>query len=183
MLYTSRRAAVLAVVIAALTACGCSGSSPTGPSALATATSTMVVLNQNFDDVEPGGQRIVDFTVPQRGALVVTVAWNDPANSVVAVLTGTACRNLRNSDGDCSVRRSVERGGKSGERYIDAPDAAGAYQLLLENEGPGLESIRVNAELTSEVAAPPTYPSPAPTQPPAHYPYPTPTPRESGHPR
>jgi hypothetical protein len=179
MLYTSRRAAVLSVVMAALAACGCSGSSTTGPSPLATETSTMVVLNQNFDDVEPGGQRIVDFTVPRRGALVVTVGWNDPANSVIAVLTGTGCRNLRNPDGDCSVRRSVERGGKAGERFIDAPDAAGAYQLLLENEGPGLESIRVNAALTSEVAAPPAYPSPAPTQPPAHYP--TPAPRQSGY--
>ena len=181
MLNTSRRPAVLAVVIAALAACGCSGPSTTGPSALATETSTMVVLNQNFDEVEPGGQRIVTFNVPRRGALVVTVGWNDPANSVIAVLTGTSCRSLRTPDGDCSVRRSVERGGKAGEQFIDAPDAAGAYQLLLENEGPGLESIRVNAELTSEFAAPPTYPSPAPTQPPAHYP--TPTPRQSGYPR
>ena len=181
MLNTSRRTAAVAVVIAALAACGCSGPSTTGPSTLATETSTMVVLSQNFDDVEPGGQRIVDFTVPHRGALVVTVGWNDPANSVVAVLTGTGCRNLRNPDGDCSVRRSVERGGKAGERFIDSPDAAGAYQLLLENEGPGLESIRVNAQLTSEFAAPPTYPSPAPTQPPAHNP--TPTPRQSGYPR
>jgi predicted small lipoprotein YifL len=180
MLNTSRRTAVLAVVIAALAACGCSGPSTTGPSAVPTGTSTMVVLNQNFDDVEPGGQRIVDFTVPHRGALVVTVGWNDPANSVVAVLTGTGCRNLRNPDGDCSVQRSVERGGKAGEQFIDSPDAAGAYQLLLENEGPGLESIRVNAELTSEFAAP-TPPTPVPTQPPAHNP--APTPRQSGYPR
>jgi hypothetical protein len=159
-------------------------SSTTGPSALPTETSTMVVLSQNLDDVEPGGQRIVDFTVPRRGALVVTVRWNDPANSVVAVLTGTGCRKpCATPDGDCSVRplasSASARTGR--EQFIDAPDAAGAYQLLLENEGPGLESIRVNAELTSEVAAPPAYPSPAPTQPPAHYP--TPSPRQSGYPR
>jgi len=184
MFATSRRTAVVAVVIAALAACGCSGPSPTGPSALPTETSTMVVFSQNLDDVEAGGQRVVNFTVPHRGTLAVTVRWNDPANNVVAVLTGTNCRSLRNSDGDCSVRHSVEREARTGrEQFIASPDAAGAYELMLENEGPGLESIRVNAELTSEVAAPPAFPSPAPTQPPAHYPYPTPTPRESGHPR
>jgi hypothetical protein len=181
MFDTSRRTAVVAVVIAALAACGCSSSSATGPSALATETSTMVVLSQTLDDVEPGTQRTLDFTVPRRGALVVTVQWNDPANSVVAVLTGTGCRNLRNPDGDCTARHSVERERKTGrEQFIDSPDAAGAYQLLVENEGPGLESIRVNAELTSEVAVPPTYPSPAPTQPPAHTP---PSPYQSGYPR
>jgi len=182
MFATSRRTAVVAFVIAALAACGCSGPSTTGPSALPTETSTMVVLSQNLDDVEPGTQRLVNFTVPRRGTLVITVRWNDPANNVVAVLTGTNCRSLRNSDGDCSVRHSVEREARTGrEQFIASPDAAGTYELLLENEGPGVESIRVNAELTSEVAAPPTYPSPAPTQPPAHNP--TPAPRQSGYPR
>jgi len=109
MFATSRRTAVVAVVIAALAACGCSGPATTGPSALPTETSTMVVLSQNLDDVEPGGQRIVDFTVPRRGALVVTVRWNDPANSVIAVLTGTGCRSLRTPDGDCRAQHSIDR--------------------------------------------------------------------------
>ena len=178
MFDTSRRTAVVAVVLAALAACGCSGSSATGPSPLATETSTMIVLSQTLDDVEPGSQRTIDFTVPRRGALVVTVQWNDPANSVVAVLTGIGCRNLRNPDGDCHARHSVERERKTGrEQFIDSPDAAGAYQLLVENEGPGLESIRVNAELTSEVAVPPATPSPDSS------PASTPTPRQSGYPR
>jgi hypothetical protein len=181
-MFTSRRTAAVAVVIAALAACGCSGPSTTGSSALPTETSTMVVLSQTFDDVAPGGQRTVDFTVPRRGALVVTIQWNDPVNSVIAVLTGTGCRSLRTPDGDCRARHSIERERKTGrEQFIETPDAAGAYQLVLENEGPGLESIRVNAELTSEVAAPPALPSPAPTQPPAHNP--TPSPRQSGYPR
>jgi predicted small lipoprotein YifL len=178
MLNTSRRTAVLAVVIAALAACGCSGPSPTGPSALPTESSTVVVLNQALDGVEAGGQRLLDFTLPRRGTLVLTVRWNDPANSVVAVLTSTGCTNLRNGDGDCRSRHSVERDGKVGrEQFIDYPDAAGTYQLLLENEGPGVESIRVNAELTSEVAVPPATPSPASS------PAATPTPRRSGEPR
>jgi len=178
MFDTSRRTAVVAVVIAALAACGCSSTSATGPTALATETSTMVVLSQTLDDVEPGSQRTIDFTVPRRGALVVTVQWNDPANSVVAVLTGAGCRNLRNPDGDCTRRPSTERERKTGrEQFIESPDAAGPYQLLVENEGPGLESIRVNAELTSEVAVPPANPSPASS------PASTPTPRQSGYPR
>jgi hypothetical protein len=176
-MFTSRRTAAVAVVIAAL-AGGCSGPSTTGPSALPTETTTMVVLSQTLDDVEPGSQSAINFTVPRRGTLVVTLRWNDPANSVVAVLTGTGCRNLRILDGDCSARHSVGREGNTGrEQFIESPDAAGAYQLLVENEGPGLESIRVSAELTSEVAVPPT-PAPSPTDPPP----PTPTPRRSGEP-
>jgi hypothetical protein len=63
------------------------------------------------------------------------------------------------------------------EQFIESPDAAGAYLLRVENEGPGLESISVSAELTSEVAVPPT-PAPSPTgRPPAE-----PTPRRSGEP-
>ena len=176
MFSQSRPTAVLAVLIAALVACGCSGPSTTGPGAVPTETATMVVLSQTLDDVEVGGQRVVDFSLPRRGALVLTVRWNDPNNSVVAVLTSTACRNFRNPDGDCRVRRAIERQGREGrEQFIDSPDAAGAYQLLLENEGPGIESIRVSAELTSEVPAPPT---PYPSGPP----YPTPSPRHSGYP-
>jgi hypothetical protein len=177
-MFTSPRTAAVAVVIAAL-AGGCSGPSTTGPSALPTETTTMVVLSQTLDDVEPGSRRAINFTVPRRGALVVTLRWIDPANSVVAVLTGTGCRNLRIPDGDCSTRHSLEReGGKGREQVIESPDAAGAYQLVVENEGPGLESIRVSAELISEVAVPPT-PAPSPTGPPP----PTPTPRRSGEPR
>src|SRR4029450_7568194 len=108
-------------LVPALPACGSSGSSATGPSPLATETSTMLVLSQTLDDVEPGSQRTIDFTVPRRGALVVTVQWNDPGNSVVAVLTGTGCRNLRNPDGDCTARHSIERERRTGrEQFIDA---------------------------------------------------------------
>jgi hypothetical protein len=180
MFDTSRRAAVVALVIAGLAACGCSASSPAAPSGLATETSSVVVLDQSLEGLQPGDQRTVDFTLPHPGALVLTVRWSDPNNSVVAVLTGTGCRSLRLQDGDCQVRHSVDRQGKEGrEQFIDSPNAAGAYRLLVENEGPGVESIRVNAALTFEVAAPPAYPSPAPTPPPAH----PPVPRQSGEPR
>ncbi|HET6899518.1 MAG TPA: hypothetical protein VFK70_14280, partial [Vicinamibacteria bacterium] len=127
MFDTSRRAAVVALVIAGLAACGCSGPSATGPTGLTTETSTVVVLDQSLEGLEPGDQRTVDFTLPHPGALVLTVRWNDPNNSVVAVLTGTGCRSLRNQDGDCQVRRSIERQGREGrEQFIDSPDAAGA---------------------------------------------------------
>ena len=37
----------------------------------------MIVLSQNLDDVEPGTQRLVNFTVPRRGraAAAITVRW------------------------------------------------------------------------------------------------------------
>jgi hypothetical protein len=175
----SRRTAGLAVVIAGLMACGCSGPSTTGPSAPATETSTMVVLSQTLEDVAAGDQRTVNFSLPHRGTLVLTVRWNDPNNTVIAVLTGTNCLDLRNLDGDCRVRRSIERQGKQGrEQVIESPDAAGAYRLLVENEGPGTESVRVNAELTFEVAVP-AAPAPEPSSPPERT---TPTPRRSWEP-
>ncbi len=179
MFSQSRPTAVLAVLIAALVACGCSGPSTTGPGAVPTETSTMVVLSDILDDVEAGGNRVVDFSLPRRGALALTVRWHDPNNSVVAVLVSTACRNFRNPDGECRERRSEGRLSQEGrEQFIDSPDAAGDYQLLLHNEGPGTESIRVSAELTSEVAAPaPPTPTPHPTGPP------TPNPRQSGYPQ
>jgi hypothetical protein len=179
MLSTSRRTAGLAAVIAGLAACGCSGPSTTGPSTPATETSTVVVLSQTLEDVAPGEQRTVNFTVPRRGALVITVRWNDYSNTVIAVLTGTNCRSLRTPDGDCRVRRSLEREGRQGrEQFIEFPDAAGAYQLVVENEGPGTESIQVGADLTFEVAAP-APPAPEPTAPPERT---TPTPRRSWEP-
>ena len=142
----------------------------------------MVVLSQNFDDVEPGGQRIVNFTVPRRGTLVVTVGWNDPANSVVAVLTGTGCRNLRIPDGDCSTRRSVERGGKGpASSSSTSPDAAGSYQLLAgeRGSGPGVDPRERGAHLRgrgpADVSVART--DPASVTPPA------PNPRRSGYPR
>ena len=149
MFSQSRPTAVLAVLIAALVACGCSGPSTTGPGAVPTETATMVVLSQTLDDVEVGGQRVVDFSLPRRGALVLTVRWNDPNNSVVAVLTSTACRNFRNPDGDCRVRRSVERQGKEGrEQFIDSPDAAGAYQLQAKVYGrAGQDCVRCGAKV------------------------------------
>ena len=50
---------------------------------------------------------------------------------------------------------------------IDYPGAGGAYHLVLENEGPGVESIQVTATLTSPYAAP-VRPTPYPTSHPPH---------------
>ena len=178
----SRAAVAVLAALMAVVLVGCSdpGPSTTGPSALVPDSSTsMVVLSQTFEEVEAGSQRVVNFTLPRRGALALTVRWNDPNNSVVAVLTGTGCRNFRNADADCPARRSIEREGREGrEQVIDDPDAAGTYQLVLENQGPGLESIRVSAELTTPFVAPPP-PTPYPTEPPDRN---RPNPRQSGRP-
>jgi hypothetical protein len=159
--------AALAVLIAA-GLMACSGSGPSTPTAVEAVSSvTTVVLSQTLDDVEVGGQRLINFSLPRRGALTLTVRWNDQSNSVVAALSGTSCFNSPNptpADG-CQVRRSIDRQGREGrEGVIDHANAAGAYQLLVENEGPGAESIRVTAELTSTTD--PTTPSPYPTDPP-----------------
>jgi hypothetical protein len=168
-----------AAVLIAVGLAACGTEPTTGPSAVEPASSaTTVVVDQTFDAVEAGGQRMVDFTLPHRGSLALTVHWNDQTNSVVATLAGTGCFNFRNPTADCQVRRSIDRQGREGrEGVIDYPNAGGAYQLVVENEGPGTESIRVTAELTSYV--PPTPATPAPTAPPDRN---RPTPRRSWEP-
>ena len=178
---TTRAAVAVLAALMAIVLIGCSSSGPStaGPSAVAPGSASTVVLSRTLDEVEPGGQRIIDFSLPHRGTLALTVRWNDPANTVIAVLTSTACRDFRNADADCPARRSIERQGKEGrEQVIDDPDAAGGYQLLVENEGPGVESIRVSAELTTASVAPPP-PTPQPTERPDRD---RPNPRQSGRP-
>lgn len=162
--------AVLAALIAvSLAACGVS---TTGPSAgLAADAPATVILSAALDGVEVGGQRVVNFSLPHSGTLALTVRWNDQNNSVIAVLTGAGCPNFHGASADCQVRRSFERQGKEGrEGVIDYPGASGAYRLLVENEGPGVESIRVTAELISPRTTP-VLPTPYPTShPPTSYP-------------
>jgi hypothetical protein len=178
---TSRAAVAVLAALMAIVLIGCSDSGPstTGPSAVAPGSASMVVLSQTIEEVEPGGQRIIDFSLPHRGTLALTVRWNDPLNTVIAVLTSTGCRDFRSAGADCPGRRSIEHEGREGrEQVIADPDAAGGYQLLVENEGPGVESIRVSAELTTVSVAPPS-PTPQPTAPPERR---SPTPRRSWEP-
>jgi hypothetical protein len=178
---TSRAAVAVLTALMAMVLIGCSGSGPstTGPSAVAPGSASMVVLSQAFEDVEAGGQRFINFSLPHRGALALTVRWNDQNNSVLAVLTSAGCFNFQNPTAECQQRRTLARQGKEGgEGFLDYPDAGGSYRLLVENEGPGIETINVTAELTSAVVAP-APPSSQPTDPPdrSH-----PTPRRSWEP-
>ena len=80
--------AVLAALIAvSLAACGGPALSTTGPSP-GFGDDTTVVLSTALDNVEAGGQRALDFTLPRTGTLALTVRWTDSTNSVIAVLTG-----------------------------------------------------------------------------------------------
>ena len=178
---TSRAAVAVLTALMAIVLIGCSGSGPstTGPSAVTPDSASVVVLSRTLEEVEPGGQRIIDFSLPHRGTLVLTVRWNDPTNTVTAVLTSTACRDFRSAGAECPARRSVEREGREGrEQVIDDPDAAGGYLLLIENKGPGVESIRVSGELTTPFVASPS-PTPHPTERPDRD---RPNPRQSGRP-
>ena len=143
--HTFGRVTFAALAIAAgLGLAACSGPS-TGPSAVEPddAATSAVVLSETLEDVEPGGQRMVNFSLPRRGTLALTVRWNDQLNSVVATLAGTGCFNIQNPTADCQVRRTIERQGREGrEGFINDPNAGGTYQLAIENEGPGTESIR-----------------------------------------
>lgn len=162
--------AVLAVLTAvSLAACG--GNALTGPNAVVGGTTSIVILSAALDYVEVGGQRVINFNLPHPGTLALTVRWNDESNSVVAVLTGAACPNFYGASADCQVRRTYERQGKEGrEGVIDYPGASGTYRLLVENEGPGVESIRVTAELISPSTTP-ILPTPYPTgHPPTSHP-------------
>ena len=165
----------LAVALAALSAvglaaCGGNALSTTGPSAYAADVESTVIVSAAFDDVEVGGQRVVDFTLPRAGNLALRVNWNDQNNSVIAVLTGADCIYSHAAAAGCQERRAVERQGKEGrEGVIDYSGRGGAYRLTVENEGPGAESIRVTAVLVSSPVAP-DLPTPYPTSHPSGLP-------------
>jgi hypothetical protein len=149
--------AILALAAIALAGCGGAGTSATGPDP-ADATGHLSLLSQRFDNVEAGGVRVVDFSLPRNGILGLRVAWTDENDSVVAVLTGAGCPDYNRAD--CNARGSVGAGRGKADREGEAsyPVAAGAYRLWLRNEGPGVESISVSAELTYAVDAPATDP-------------------------
>jgi hypothetical protein len=176
-----RRAALVtlaALLTVGFTACGSTGSSPSGPSAITPGpTGTTVVFSETLADVAAGEQRLAHFALPDRGALALTMTWNDPANSVLATLTSDECASVRNPDALCRSQQIDGRAGKGKEAAgsIDDPDARGAYFLLVQNLGPGTESITVTASLTTAAPAPPP-PPPSPASP-------APGPRETPYPR
>lgn len=158
--------AVLTVLTAGLAACG-SAVSPTAPSASVPESSgPTVILSQTLPGVQAGDERFINFSVPRKGRLELTVDWSDPSNSVFAVLTAAGCFSFPDSAADCEVRRSFGREGKEGrEEVIDFPGAQGAYLLRVQNLGPGADSIRVTGVLTPASDAPePAPPTPRPTE-------------------
>src|SRR5437870_7680463 len=151
--------AILALAAIVLDGCSGAGTFPTGPDR-SEGTGHLSVLSQRFDNVEAGGLRVVDFSLPRNGMLAVRVAWTDENNSVVAVLTSGGCPDYRRTGEDCNVRGSVgaDRGKLDREGDASYPAAAGGYRLWLRNEGPGVESIDVTAELSFVADAPVTDP-------------------------
>jgi hypothetical protein len=141
--------AVLAAV--GLAACGGTPLSTTAPSAVVASSddaAPMVIFSNVFDEVEMGEQRITDISLPRDGTLMVTLRWNDQNNYVSALLSPAGCSRVSDHGPACQVRNSVERQGKEGrEGHIEVPGARGGYRLLVENEGPSRESIRVTVEL------------------------------------
>jgi hypothetical protein len=150
------------ILAAGLAACGSEGTVvPTGFEGERT---TEVLFTQSLENVEAGSQRSIHFSLPRRGTLSLSVRWNDQANSVVAVLLGTECVSLQRRSEECPERRGIEGRGREGrEVVVGQTNAGGDYELVVQNEGPGTESIRVTAELTSFVpsASPSATPSPA----------------------
>jgi len=161
-----------ALILVSFAACGGPASSPSGPDTLgAGSAEPKVILSQLLDNVEQGGQRVVNVNVPFISTLEVTLRWNDPANSVSATLMGVGCPNFRDVAADCQERRSFPRGGREfREGVITYRGAGGAYHLVVENAGPGVESIAVTVALISA-------PTPLPPSP-----YPHPTPYPTNHP-
>ena len=159
--------ALAALILASFVACS-APASPTGSDPLDAGPN--VILSQVLDNVEQGGQRLLSVYVPSASNLEVTVQWNDPANSVSATLVGVGCPNFR-AAADCEERRSFPRSGRQfREGVIANPGASGTYDLVVENAGPGVETIRVTATTLLNVEPSPVWPTPYPTwsYPPPH---------------
>jgi hypothetical protein len=145
----------LGAVLPLLNACSNGAASPTSPS---TVDSTRdVLVSQRFADVEPGGVRSIDFSLPQDGGLSVSVSWTDENNAVYAVITNASCPDVR-GDG-CRVRVTAPRREQDTESRFNYAGTAGSYRIWLHNDGPGTESLLVLVKLAPE-SGPPAPPRP-----------------------
>ena len=118
--------ALAALILVSFVACS-GPASPTGSDPLAAEPN--VILSQVLDNVEQGGQRLLNVNVPSSGNLEVTVQWNDPANSVSAALIGVGCPDFR-AAADCEERRSFPRSGREfGRASSPTPARAGLITL------------------------------------------------------
>ena len=142
-------AGLMAVVLA-----GCNDAAlPTAPDAVVE--NGTVVLSRTFSDVEAGGTRRASFTLSRAGALDVQVSWSSQDNSVTAFVVGR-CPGARSFDNDCRLRGSMDR--SSRENRIGTHGMPGDYEVLVQNEGPGAESITVIVRGKDD----PDVPGPAP---------------------
>jgi hypothetical protein len=148
----------LAAVLPLLNACSDGAASPTSPSTVDSARG--VLVSQRFADVEPGGVRTIDFSLPEDGGLSVSVSWTDQNNSVYAVITSASCPDFRAQG--CRVRAATApRREQDTESRFNYADNAGTYRIWLRNDGPGTESLLVTVELApaSGPPAPPARPN------------------------
>jgi hypothetical protein len=148
----------------AIALAGCNGNDaalPTAPTATGRG-GDRVVLSRTFGDVEPGGTRSAAFYLPRSGDLNVQVTWTSEDNSVAAYILGL-CAGPRRFDTDCRLRGSMERPQR--ENRISTHGEPGDYQVLIQNEGPGAESISVTVRATDDDVVPGPGPDPGRNQP------------------
>jgi hypothetical protein len=154
MKHTKRRTfATLGLGLGLGVLAACSGAEgPASPTAVLNYGAQTVVLRYAFDDVEPGGVRIATFNLPQPGVADVTVSWGDARNSVVTTFGISECLPVGRNRDECRIRGPREERVAAGHiRYHGRP---GDYEVRLQNEGPGAESIKVMVQLEVD---PPVY--------------------------
>jgi hypothetical protein len=139
----------------------CNGAErPASPTDVLNYGAQTVVLRHAFDDVEPGGVRVFTFNLPQPGVADVTVSWGDARNSVVTLFGISECIPVNRNRDECRIRGPREERVPAG--HLRYHGRAGDYEVRLQNEGPGAESINVMVQLEVDPPVYDPYLAPAP---------------------
>jgi hypothetical protein len=97
------------MAVGALLLSGCGGSTPdipSGPTSSAAPLVRGVLLRQGFT-LEPAKVTYLDFEVPPRNNLAITVDWTFASNNVIVALTPSECPDITTAlAGGCETRRA-----------------------------------------------------------------------------
>ena len=134
-----------AALVATLAACETTPLAPTTPGELV----TDVVADEVFAGMGPATTRMLSLNLSQRGTLELTATWQDPANTVLVVLTEARCRDLDLlGTSDCRARPARSHETRQDRETAVYREAAGSYRLWVVNRGPGADTVAVTARLT-----------------------------------
>jgi hypothetical protein len=143
-----------AALVASLSGCGGSSSSPTQPSTPAPPPTTMpiqtaTILDTTISGLGPLFVTDLHFTTRASGELKAKVQWQSKDDHIIVYLAEGSCPFSKWQTGDCNFL-AVSEAKTPKPRNLTAPNApADSYVLWVGNLGPKTENLSVLVRLTT----------------------------------